>query len=360
MINKVIMKNFKNFDELEIDNLSRITLIGGKNNIGKTTFLEALFMFYDRNNPALVLRQMLWRGMNGFSLTPKAVWAPIFHTYDVEKQIEIKTFEEQEEALLLNFNPNYVQKKEAVAQSTHFWGRDSVPIEIRDSESLLRTSLDMKYSINHEVKQSSHLVFDRDELKLNFELPVIKAKRAIYLEASRKFDPNEDANRFGSLDVKGELNSIIEIMKIIEPRLKSISSIAMGKVSVLHGDIGLSRKIPISYMGDGTSRLLSTILAIADNRDGVVFIDEIENGIHYSIMPEILNKIALAAKKFNCQIFASTHSYECLKSACEGLKDEYEDDFSYVRLDEENGKIVPKIYSHEMLDTAIDRGWEVR
>jgi hypothetical protein len=53
MISKLSLKGFKGFDLLEIPNISRIALLGGRNNVGKTSLLEALFMFHDRNNPKI-------------------------------------------------------------------------------------------------------------------------------------------------------------------------------------------------------------------------------------------------------------------------------------------------------------------
>ena len=41
-INKIKIENFKCFDKLEVNGLSRVNLIGGKNNVGKTALMEAL------------------------------------------------------------------------------------------------------------------------------------------------------------------------------------------------------------------------------------------------------------------------------------------------------------------------------
>jgi AAA15 family ATPase/GTPase len=93
---------------------------------------------------------------------------------------------------------------------------------------------------------------------------------------------------------------LIKIVKIIEPRLISLSSIAQLNYSLIHGDIGLSRKIPIPYMGEGISKLLSYILAIMTTQNGIVLIDEIENGLHYSVLPDIWKAMLIAAKSSNC------------------------------------------------------------
>jgi AAA15 family ATPase/GTPase len=77
MIQEISIKNFKQFREFRLDKVTPITIIGGKNNIGKTTLLEALYMFYDRANPEVTLKHIRWRGINLIDLSPDGLWAPI-------------------------------------------------------------------------------------------------------------------------------------------------------------------------------------------------------------------------------------------------------------------------------------------
>ena len=62
----------------------------------------------------------------------------------------------------------------------------------------------------------------------------------------------------------------------------------------IHGDIGLPLLLPIPLMGEGLRRLLSLLLAIANLKDGIVLIDEIENGFHYSVHKKVWQAIASA------------------------------------------------------------------
>ena len=67
MIERLRIRNFKGFDDLDLQPLAKITLLGGENSIGKSSILEALFLFFDRRNPELILRQFAWRGISRFS-----------------------------------------------------------------------------------------------------------------------------------------------------------------------------------------------------------------------------------------------------------------------------------------------------
>jgi AAA15 family ATPase/GTPase len=91
-----------------------------------------------------------------------------------------------------------------------------------------------------------------------------------------------------------------------------------------------------------------------------VFVDEIENGLHYSVMPKIWEGIAKAAREFDCQVIATTHSYECLQSAYDGLSEKYEDDFRYIRIDKIENKTVAKTFDFKLLKVALESNMEVR
>ncbi|ETR72120.1 MAG: hypothetical protein OMM_07704 [Candidatus Magnetoglobus multicellularis str. Araruama] len=93
MINSFKIKNFKQFNDLFLKHLNLITLIGGKNNTGKTTVLEAFFMFYDSINPEATLRHLSSRGIASIPLNAEFLWSPIFNSYDMDKTIEMEISE---------------------------------------------------------------------------------------------------------------------------------------------------------------------------------------------------------------------------------------------------------------------------
>lgn len=360
MITQFKINGFKGFHELEIPALSMVNLIGGKNNAGKTSFLEALFMFHDRQNPQMILRQFAWRGVGAINFDPSAMWAPIFCDYNMNNNISmVARYDDSEESMVLEYNPAYTPASiPAEVRSPGFR-----PKQIKTDQRVEPShSIDITYNVKGKIKktQKVHLTMGPDNLGIHIEKPVSEARRAVFLGARVNINPSEDAQRFGQLDVLGKQDIVVEFLRIIEPRLTSLSSIATGETSLIHGDIGLSRKIPVSYMGDGVSRLLSIILAIATARDGVVFIDEFENGIHYSVMDKIWDAVTRAAREFNCQVIGTTHSYECLVAAHKGISDELKEDFTYIRIDKINSATTAKCFKYDSLEVAIKTNLEVR
>ncbi len=114
-------------------------------------------------------------------------------------------------------------------------------------------------------------------------------------------------------------------------------------------------------MGDGMNRILTIILALVNSQDGYLLIDEFENGLHYTVQEDLWKMIFNLANKLNVQVFATTHSDDCIHAFesvmnSEGNKSEGQ----YLRLDNIDGQIIPTLYSSEELDTAADHQIEVR
>jgi len=93
-----------------------------------------------------------------------------------------------------------------------------------------------------------------------------------------------------------------------------LTDMVIGPDNIIFCDIEEYKMLPINVMGGGINKILSVVLAIKDNKDGVVLIDEIENGLSPSSQEILWQAIFVSAKEFNVQIFATTHSLECIKT----------------------------------------------
>jgi len=357
MITGLEIKGFKGLAHLFIPRLTSITLVGGKNNVGKTSLLEAVFLFFDRINPQMLINQFARRGVSVLPLESDTMWAPIFHDYEMKKEISISvTSFNSTKTMSIKFNPNYTPSLVRAKKT----GQGSQQLQIRtDQKPTSSHALDITYKMNGK-KETSHLLMGIEGLGLHIDYMKAEKAQAVFISSRSVVNPNEDAERFGKLDIMGKQDAVIKFLSIIEPNLKALSSISLGNISMIHGDIGLERKIPVPYMGEGVSKLLSIILAIANAKDGIVLIDEFENGLHYSVMQKVWEGIGRAAREFNCQVIATTHSYECLEAAYNGLSGDLKEDFTYLRLDRIDDETQAKIFDYDMLKVAIDTNSEVR
>jgi AAA15 family ATPase/GTPase len=118
--------------------------------------------------------------------------------------------------------------------------------------------------------------------------------------------------------------------------------------------------LPLVLMGQGLGRFASILLRIANARNGVVMVDEIENGFHYSVMEKVWRAIGEAARRFDVQVFATTHSWECIGAAHRAFEAAKTYDFRLHRLDRVDGDIEAVVYDQKMLSTAMATDLEVR
>jgi AAA15 family ATPase/GTPase len=92
-------------------------------------------------------------------------------------------------------------------------------------------------------------------------------------------------------------------------------------------------------MGEGMVRLLSLVLEITNASGGVVLVDEIENGLHHSVLTKVWRAVGEASRRSNTQIFATTHSWECIRAAHEAFLQNGIYDLRLHRLERINGDI---------------------
>ncbi|MDI6791628.1 MAG: AAA family ATPase [bacterium] len=246
MITKLNIDGFKGFQQLELSKLSRVTLLGGRNNVGKTSILEALFMFYDRLNPQMILRQFAWRGVETIAFNPESMWAPIFYNYALDREINISVIvNESEEKMTVRFNPHYVPS----SIQANITSPGLKPKQIRtDQKPEPSYALDIIYNNNSKKmkNQTAHLLMGFDGIGIHIDNPNMEQRPATFLGARVSINPLEDAQKFGQLDIIGKQERIIDFLRIIEPNLKSLSSVAMGDISLIHGDIGLTGIVSFS------------------------------------------------------------------------------------------------------------------
>jgi hypothetical protein len=359
MITDVLIKNFKCFENLSIPQLQRVTLIGGRNNVGKTALLEALFLFLDRRSANMVVRQYGWRGIEGVRGDPQAMFGLIFRGLNLESEILVSaTLNDVQEDAHFKFNPDYVP------QSGPATTTPPPSQQISTDDSPISTfALDISYNRHDASKQqTSHLTIDpeRGQLVLKIDYSDSILPKAIFLAAKKHTAPKETSEWFSDFVKESREFEIVDFLRIIEPRLEALKVVREGPGTFIHGKLkNLARTLDIHLMGEGMEKLLNIALAIAQAPGGWVFVDEFENGLHYSHLPMLWSAISQMLAKYDCQLFTTTHSHECIHAAHKGLT-EMPSDFRYIRLDQSTGKIEAKLFNYEMLGDALKSGLEIR
>ena len=170
-------------------------------------------------------------------------------------------------------------------------------------------------------------------------------------------DAREDAVRLGQLRRQKLGAGFVDALRVIEPRLQHAEDNASSGVPMIHVDIGLPELVPLPVMGAGMTHLARIILAVTSVRGGVVLVDEIENGLYHSVLPEVWRVVGEAAERSDVQMFATTHSFECIEAAREALGG---DGFRLHRIEAGESGARCVTYEPDEVDTAIRHVMELR
>lgn len=359
------IKNFRCFEDLEFNDLARINLIGGRNNVGKTSVLEAIFLHQGRYDAVLSRMEVDVRRPSPYLKSEEIIgsrlrnWGNLFFGLDASRTISISGIhqnetESQELVTGENHADNLITIQIVSASDLEWTELQRFAPLMSPTDSLPYTDV-LRFDIDN--KHYHMLLYDNHASFAN--IPPAKNINTIFLPDRKRISLKDNADRFSNLLRQKQTSLVDDILRIIEPRIKEIELLSDG----LYADVeGLKGLIPLDNMGEGISRITSAVLAVSNTPNGIVLIDEIENGLHYSILKDIWLAMASAADEFNTQIFATTHSLETIRAAHEAFQGNEDYDFRYHRLDRdpETDKISVMTYDQELMEAATDLAYEVR
>ena len=349
MLKNIKIQNYKLFKDFSLKDLPPILLIGGQNNSGKTSLLEAMFMILDLGDPAVFMRHFPWRGVQTVPADMDSLFSASFYNFDLNQSIIFDySLNGSKKKLSYKFIPSIkrfnIQNGDInIPHAEDVQG--AVEISYGSKKAML---LSNKNDMSLDTKEQKQMVQYRENVK------------ACFLSSTHS-SHSERIRHYSKMVVENRISELISALQILEPNLKSLSLIALGGgVQAIYGDVGMKKRIPISLMGQGMNRLLSIMLSISEMENGITLIDELENGFHYSLLPDVWKVIASYAKENNTQVIATTHSRELASAAVVGIPEELKDRFKYMRLERKDQKFIPKMYNMEDLKGAIDSNLEIR
>ena len=267
--------NFRGIKHLEMKDLARINMLVGKNNCGKTSVLEAVHLWTGAAFENMEAGVNLFDLFRQYRIENNVRW--LFHKLDVRQNIEITSGEMrlriwQAEHNRLKLN-KYISDK----------GVDGLKVITFNSDGLLHPATsDIKNKFKFFTKSTyiTHSIF-YDGFYANM------------LEITRK-DQNAD---------------MVTSLSKIDDRVTGILPIE-GKIFVKNKDV--PEFIPITQMGEGFQRCAAIVAAMANCENGVFLVDEIDTGLHYSALADVWKVVLHTAKALNVQVFATSHSDECI------------------------------------------------
>ena len=120
-----------------------------------------------------------------------------------------------------------------------------------------------------------------------------------------------------------------------------------------------SRPVPLRSFGDGMARIFAIVLSLVNAEDGILLIDEFENGLHHTVQLDAWRMIFRLARDLDVQVFATSHSWDAVETFQQAAAEAPEDG-ALLRLTRRGDDIVPTVFTEDELAIATRDGIEVR
>jgi predicted ATP-dependent endonuclease of OLD family len=317
------IQNFRCFKELEVNGFKRVNLIGGKNNAGKTSLLEALLIyFYPIAESIRLLKENRKEYFNAIRKAREDAWNSIFYGQNIEGNTSI-------EGYFKNIGNQTI--KVSTSHSQVFADED----EIDDNLPSPTTILEIEQILNEEKSVKRRLIPTKNGLN------VIKSDHRSDYKLFLPFLPSSTmsnhnyginiAKQYDKIHYNGKSEEVLKILKILDPSITGLVTYSFVEPTLYIQSNNQPRGLPISLFGDAVYRVTAIILELLNQDHKVLFIDEIENGIHYTNQQSFWQGLFTLAEELDTLIFATTHSLEMIKAFAEAGK-QFPDQGAYFEL----------------------------
>jgi hypothetical protein len=379
----VTFENYRGFEKYTLDGLARVNLLVGENNCGKTAILEGIHFLASQGDPGVLSNIAISRGEsikveydeddmilrnNRKVIRTFPIVRYFFHgrTIAPNQFINIKTDYISTCATVTKF-----KKQDAGIIDSNYESLLSLTLKIETEKENFESRSTIALTDDGIIIEPFFLYPQKNGLKQPPTLNIINtthenAVKVFYLSPI-SLSIEELSAAWNKIISEGKDSAVGKAMTIIEPRLTNVFFLSRS-TQVFNNYTGIlveldnrdDQRIPLGNFGDGMRRLLTLAIIMIQNSNGIVLIDEIDTGLHFSIMSDLWQFVIETARKSNIQVFATTHSLDCIRGLAECYRKhpEYVEDISLQR-------IVPKLeksvaFNARNIEIAMHQNVEVR
>lgn len=351
----ITIKDFRGIDYLEISNFASINIFVGKNNVGKTSILEAIFLLSGMSNLPLALQINGRRGVQTHQQEDGLRY--LFHNMSLDKQVSIKGHTERDEVRQLTISPKFKSIDTGIQGSS-----SSLTTKTEQAKKTL-VGLIAEYGIGDELKYHDELLTEKDPFEFKSGEEYEESILCTFLSPVQRSNKSTQ-EEIDSLIKAKKKTDIVECLQLFDLRVRNLESSSSG-IFVEVDDVG--ELLPLGMLGDGMSKYLNIVASALVTKIGgsnVILLDEFENGLHYTAQRKLWSILCKIVKETGLQLFITTHSIETLQSLAEEIASdtELDDDFmSLYRVTATKSKGLQAYrYDAAGIRTAIDNETELR
>ena len=369
MYSSIRIRGYRGLDSFEMRGLGRVNLLVGTNNCGKTSILECIELLRSTGNPHVLSSILRRRGEWGYAgdreSEPLLDVGRLFAGQDLRGEIVIEADDASPVNLTGRNSRVALCVKNAVSESGE-------PERFEEDEDF---SLRIRWSNGDDDSdtRSIRIGVTPDGYLRSRVFPRLLRERNGWREWTIQFirtsgmTASDVVQQFDRIVLTENEEHVTQALRIIEPAVERVASVAgdlapaarKGPGGVFLKLRGTEARIPIGSTGDGMWRVLGLALALANAKDGVLLVDEIDTGLHYSAMADMWRMISERAAALKVQVFATTHSRDCYESLAAVVKPCLPSpEITIQRIEPSRGGAIG--YGDEAVAAAAERGLEVR
>ena len=343
----ITIANFRGFDYLEINALRKLNIFVGANNVGKTSILEAAFMLVGMSNPFISSRVNYLRTAISSDNLDNTRY--LFHNIDFNNKPLLKGIMNNGEVRKMTFTPVTLFLNETNASASNSNSQSTIKQLNFDFDK--KDEKGFAYHSKILIKSNGNTQQETDD---NYNENI----NALFIPVDKN-DSNA-TNNFSTVVKHNRKQFVNNALHDFDSSIESIEALPDGLYLKIKG---LKELLPISMAGDGVRRMINIISTIVSEDFNIVFIDEVDNGMHYSAHKLMWKTILRFVKTHNIQLFITTHNIDCLM----GLENAMQEDKNLQNLANvyniaktKNKGFQAYRYGYNELREAIDNEIEIR
>lgn len=378
MLKSLDIKNYRNLKELTMSSLSKVNLITGKNNTGKSTVLEAIAIYATKGELSLIYQLLGERGEN-FKVTDlnrnptetniktlSSLFSDRVVSFEKKDAITIGNFEDslfgQQRSSERTISIRFIKYYDEIQRDTQ--GSIMRKRTLFDDKEILSDLTNFKVGLEIRVGKDSYVLpLDEERPNRYYTFKGFGFNESMQFIRTRSIDKETNGKLWDNVTLTEKEQFVIDALKIIEPSTERIAFIeenSRERTAV----IKLSSQqsvLPLRSMGDGINRILTIILALVNSDNGYLLIDEFENGLHHTVQEQLWKIIFELSQRLNVQVFATTHSEDCIIGFENVLSNQINTSLGkLIRLDNIDGVIKQVEFDANELRIATDYNIEIR
>lgn len=373
LIDSIDIRGFRGFTELAIPTFGKVNLVTGKNNAGKSSLLEAVRILVARGaldtfNSILSYREEINELVDPERELLGADFGPYRNLFtgfpDFSKGPSRFSFQAEGR---LSAGSSSLSVTTAWAMRRVDTERASFSYEAAPPD--LFGDLEGMPALEVISGEQRRLVpiqrARRRSMGLSaFRDTTAEAIRCIYLDPFSSRSTGQMGALWDGIALTDAEQEVVKALQLISPDIEGVSMIGSGE-SGLRSRTAIVRSrrfdspVPLRTFGDGVNRLFGIIISLCSAKKGVLLIDEIENGLHHSVQVSVWKSIFRLAADLNVQVFATSHSQDCVHAFQEAATDSPQDGV-LIRLTRQGDAVIPTVFKEKELEIAARNDIEVR